>query len=152
MTSVDTLVDLDAVKDEAFALLRDRRVNSALASGSAASVEDKLAQLGLDDAPSSSPHVSAGSSSADAAASAPLAPDQPKDEQICRICLDGAKLPSRPLVQPCACRGSSTWAHADCLTKWRRMSPKDDDAYQCGQCKDNYRDALSLEMLEERLR
>ena len=100
-------------------------LEEAVASGSAASIEEKLARLGLDEAqpaPSNSPHVSAGSSSADAAASAPLSPTQPEDEPVCSICLDGAELPSHPLVQPCACRGSSTWAHAECLAEWWRTS------------------------------
>ena len=103
-------------------------LEEAVASGSAASVEEKLARLCLDEAPPSPskiPRVYAGSSSADP-------PVLPGDEPICRICLDRAELPSRPLVQPCACRGSSTWAHADCLTEWRRTSPKADAAYQCG--------------------
>ena len=144
-----------------------------MASRTAASVEEKLAQLGLDKMPSapSNSKESAGSSSVDsAAAGAPPLPvhqpedeqicfserlpvHQPKDEQICCICFDGAELPSRPLVQPCACRGSSIWAHADCLTEWRRStSAKADAAYRFGQCHDDYRDALSLELLEERLR
>ena len=78
-------------------------LKEAVADGSAASVEEKLARLGLDEAPpppSNSPHVSAGSSSADAAAGAPLAPVLPEDEATCRICFDGAELPSHPLVQP----------------------------------------------------
>ena len=92
---------------------------------------EKIARLGLDE---------------------PLAPVLPEDEPTCRICLDGAALPSHPLLQPCACRGSSTWIHADCLTEWRRStSAKADAAYRCGQCHDYYRDALSLELLEERV-
>jgi tetratricopeptide (TPR) repeat protein len=77
----------------------------------------------------------------------------PDDEPTCRICLEGAlALPIRPLVQPCACRGSSAWAHTDCLTLWRRTSPKVKAAFQCGECNDDYRDALTLSLLEERLR
>ena len=56
-----------------------------------------------------------------------------------------------PLVQPCACRGSAKLVHKHCLEKWRRTSPKEDAAYRCGQCMDKYRDALSLELLRERL-
>ena len=88
--------------------------------------------------------------SADAVACAPLAV-QPGEEPTCRICFEG-ELSSLPLVQPCACRGSSTWAHADCLTKWRLAGLKADAAYRCGQCNDDYRDALSLSLLKERLR
>ena len=55
------------------------------------------------------------------------------------------------LVQQCACRGSTKWTHEHCLEEWRRTSVKEDAAYRCGQCKDTYRDALSLELLRERL-
>ena len=55
------------------------------------------------------------------------------------------------LVQQCACRGSTKWTHEHCLEGWRRTSVKEDAAYRCGQCKDKYRDALSLELLRERL-
>ena len=95
-------------------------LEEAVASGPAASVEEKLARLGLDEAPPS-----------------PHAPVQPGEEPICRICFEGFELPSRPLVQPCACRGSSTWAHADCLTKWRhtiinaRLDPRSEGEPGC---------------------
>ena len=56
-----------------------------------------------------------------------------------------------PLVQLCACRGSAKLVHRRCLEKWRRTSPKKDAAYRCGECKDHYRDALSLELLSARL-
>ena len=72
-----------------------------------------------------------------------------EDEKRCRLCLgdeDGG-----PLVQPCACRGSAKFIHKACLEKWRRTSPREDAAYRCGQCKDEYRDALSLELLGARL-
>ena len=32
------------------------------------------------------------------------------EEKACRICFGGAE--DGPLVQPCACRGSSSWVHA----------------------------------------
>ena len=73
-----------------------------------------------------------------------------EDEKRCRLCLgdeDGG-----PLVQPCACRGSAKFIHKACLEKWRRTSTKEDAAYRCGQCMDEYRDALSIELLSERLR
>ena len=41
--------------------------------------------------------------------------------------------------------------HRHCLEKWRRTSDKEDAAYRCGECKDEYRDALSLELLSARL-
>ena len=71
------------------------------------------------------------------------------EEKCCRLCLgdegDGS------LVQPCACRGTAMWIHGHCLEYWRRTSPKEDAAYRCGQCMDEYRDALSLELLSARL-
>jgi tetratricopeptide (TPR) repeat protein len=56
-----------------------------------------------------------------------------------------------PLLQLCACRGSAKLVHRHCLEKWRRSSLKEDAAYRCGECKDEYRDALSLELLRARL-
>ena len=70
------------------------------------------------------------------------------EEKTCRLCFgddDG------PLVQPCACRGSATWIHEHCLEHWRRTGPKEDAAYRCGECMDEYRDALSIELLSARL-
>merc|ERR1719424_1609285 len=72
-----------------------------------------------------------------------------EDEKRCRLCLEGEA--DGPLVQPCACRGSAKLVHRHCLEKWRRTSPKEDAAYRCGECKDHYRDALSLELLSARL-
>ena len=75
--------------------------------------------------------------------------EAPSDEPACRICWGDTD--DGPLVQPCACRGSVTWVHANCLEAWRRTSAKDDAIYRCGQCKDNYRDELSLTLLNARL-
>ena len=66
------------------------------------------------------------------------------------MCLEGEC--DGPLVQPCACRGSAKFIHKACLEHWRRTSPKQDAAYRCGECMDEYRDALSLELLSARLR
>ena len=71
------------------------------------------------------------------------------EEKTCRLCW-GDEADGR-LVQPCACRGSAKWIHEHCLEQWRRTSPKQDAAYRCGQCMDEYRDALSLELLSARL-
>ena len=71
------------------------------------------------------------------------------EEKTCRLCWGNED--DGPLVQPCACRGSAQWIHQHCLEQWRRTSPKVDAAYRCGQCKDEYRDALSLELLSARL-
>ena len=70
-------------------------------------------------------------------------------ETRCRLCLEGEE--DGPLVQPCACRGSAKWIHRHCLEHWRRTGLKEDAAYRCGQCMDEYRDALSLELLSARL-
>ena len=71
------------------------------------------------------------------------------EEMTCRLCwgdeVDG------PLVQPCACRGSAKLIHQHCLEQWRRTSPREDAAYRCGQCMDEYRDALSIDILSARL-
>ena len=65
------------------------------------------------------------------------------------MCLEGEE--GGPLVQLCACRGTAKWAHKACVDDWRRKSDKEDAAYRCGQCKDEYRDALSIELLSARL-
>ena len=65
------------------------------------------------------------------------------------MCLEGED--DGPLVRPCACRGTSPWVHEHCLEHWRRTGQKEDAAYRCGQCMDEYRDALSLELLSARL-
>ena len=72
------------------------------------------------------------------------------EERRCRLCL-GEDEDDGPLVQPCACRGSAKLVHEHCLEQWRRTSDKEDAAYRCGQCMDEYRDALSLELLSARL-
>ena len=67
----------------------------------------------------------------------------------CRFCFgDGS---DGLLVQPCACCGTAKWIHQHCLEKWRRMGPREDAAHRCGQCLDEYRDALSIELLSARL-
>ena len=71
------------------------------------------------------------------------------EEKTCRLCWGNED--DGPLVQPCACRGSAQWIHVHCLEQWRRTSPRKDAAYRCGQCMDEYRDALSLELLSARL-
>ena len=71
------------------------------------------------------------------------------EEKRCRLCWGDED--DGPLVQPCACRGSAKFIHKHCLERWRRTSPKEDAAYRCGQCMDEYRDALSLELLSTRL-
>ena len=71
------------------------------------------------------------------------------EEKTCRLCW-GDEDDGR-LVQPCACRGSAKWIHEHCLEQWRRTSPNRDAAHRCGQCMDEYRDGLSLEILSARL-
>ena len=72
-----------------------------------------------------------------------------EEEERCWVCLEGER--KGPLVQLCACRGSSKWSHRACVEYWRRNSDKEDAAYRCGTCMDHYRDALSLELLSARL-
>ena len=71
------------------------------------------------------------------------------DEKTCRLCWGDED--DGPLVQPCACRGSAKWVHRHCLEQWRRMGPREDAAYRCGQCKDRYRDSLSIDLLIARV-
>ena len=80
-----------------------------------------------------------------------MASPEDEDTKQCRICLALDCDDLRPLVQPCACRGSAKWIHIACLEEWRRKSPKEDAAYRCGQCNEEYRDTLSIELLTARL-
>ncbi len=75
--------------------------------------------------------------------------EQEEEGERCRLCLGGEE--DGPLLQLCACRGSARLVHRHCLETWRRTSDKEDAAYRCGECKDEYRDALSLELLSARL-
>ena len=75
--------------------------------------------------------------------------EEEEEERACRICYAGDD--QRLLVQPCACRGSSKWICTVCLETWRRTGEKETAAYRCGECNDEYRDSLSLELLRERL-
>ena len=72
-----------------------------------------------------------------------------EEEKRCRLCYGGEE--DSPLVQPCACNGSMKWIHEHCLEQWRRTSTREDAAYCCGECRDYYHDALSLELLGARL-
>ena len=72
-------------------------------------------------------------------------------DHTCRICLSESE-PDCPLVLKCGCRGTNAWVHDDCLSHWRRRSENPEAAYRCNTCHDAYRDALSLELLEARLR
>ena len=75
--------------------------------------------------------------------------EEEAEERTCRLCWGDED--DGPLVQPCACRGSARLVHKHCLNKWRCTSPKEDAAYRCGECKDEYRDELSLGLLSARL-
>ena len=50
-----------------------------------------------------------------------------EDEKRCWLCLEGEA--DGPLVQLCACRGSSKWSHKACVDDWRRKSDTEDAAY-----------------------
>ena len=75
--------------------------------------------------------------------------EEAEEAEECRLCFEGEA--DGPLVQPCACCGPAKWIHNRCLEQWRRTSPKEDAAYRCGQCMDEYHDALSIELLSARL-
>ncbi|KAH6932581.1 hypothetical protein HPB50_007828 [Hyalomma asiaticum] len=49
---------------------------------------------------------------------------------VCRVCLRVQVIPEDPLVEPCACRGPSAYAHKSCLERWLR----DRDAHECDVC------------------
>ena len=72
----------------------------------------------------------------------------PEEEKMCRLCWGDEA--GGPLVKPCACRGSQMWVHEHCLEELRRTGVSKDAAYRCNLCMKEYRDALSLELLQKR--
>lgn len=48
-------------------------------------------------------------------------------EVLCRICREEGS-PSRPLITPCACKGSVAHVHKECLDTWLRVRPTARDA------------------------
>lgn len=78
-----------------------------------------------------------------------LLADQDTLVRVCRICgLDehdedeearvGRSLPKRRLIRPCRCRGTMKYVHADCLDRWRWMSPRLESASTCDTCHQAY--------------
>ena len=68
----------------------------------------------------------------------------------CRICLEGGE-PDNPLVQKCGCIGTHGYVHETCLARWRRTAADPKAIYQCGTCKEDYNDHLTLVLLHKRL-
>ncbi|ORZ03487.1 hypothetical protein BCR43DRAFT_483462 [Syncephalastrum racemosum] len=69
--------------------------------------------------------------------------------RVCRICgLDerdedeeariGRPLSKRRLIRPCQCRGTMKYVHADCLDRWRCMSPRPESTSTCDTCHQAY--------------
>mmetsp|Transcript_148342 Transcript_148342/g.276343 ORF Transcript_148342/g.276343 Transcript_148342/m.276343 type:complete len:296 (+) Transcript_148342:50-937(+) len=59
-----------------------------------------------------------------------------QDEQVCRICFQGAK-PGDPFLAPCKCSGSQRWVHHSCLEQWQWSvldGPNNLRAVRCGIC------------------
>ena len=40
-------------------------------------------------------------------------------ERCCRVCYEEGTR-AAPLLSPCACRGSQSYVHVDCLRRWHR--------------------------------
>lgn len=59
-----------------------------------------------------------------------------QDEQVCRICFQGAK-PGDIFLAPCKCSGSQRWVHHSCLEQWQWSvldGPNNSRAVRCGIC------------------
>merc|ERR1719367_237037 len=59
-----------------------------------------------------------------------------QEEQLCRICLQGARQRDAFLV-PCNCTGSQRLVHTSCLRQWQWTvigEPNNKRAYKCGIC------------------
>jgi len=59
-----------------------------------------------------------------------------QEEQLCRICLQGARQ-NDAFLAPCSCIGSQRWVHTNCLRQWQWTvirEPNSKRAYKCGIC------------------
>ena len=54
----------------------------------------------------------------------------------CRICLEDDT--TEPLINPCACDGTTKWVHESCLQRWREENMGLDNATRCEICKTEY--------------
>jgi len=67
--------------------------------------------------------------------------------QICRYCLDGGN--AEDLVSPCACRGSSSCVHVQCLLSYARQQQQEQAGIDvtCPTCKTPYMGTAALRLL-----
>ena len=72
-------------------------------------------------------------------------------QRRCGLCLGDEE--RAPLWRACAClgRGSAKFVHADCLERWRAMGNAAEAQARCGQCYDEYRSTMSVDLLRVRL-
>ena len=65
-----------------------------------------------------------------------MSAEAPDDGPVCRICLDSA--PLEHLCRPCACRGTQSYVHAQCLRQWQATSTSLSRQSICPVCKAAY--------------
>mmetsp|Transcript_20017 Transcript_20017/g.56523 ORF Transcript_20017/g.56523 Transcript_20017/m.56523 type:complete len:997 (-) Transcript_20017:138-3128(-) len=67
--------------------------------------------------------------------------------QICRYCLDGGN--AEDLVSPCACRGSSSWVHVQCLLSYAKQQQQEHVGIDvtCPTCRTPYMGTAALRLL-----
>ena len=68
--------------------------------------------------------------------------EAPPADATCYVCLDGAE--RAPLHRDCACRGSSGWAHVECLADAGKANV--DNAFLCGMCRSLFQGAVQLRL------
>jgi len=79
-----------------------------------------------------------------------------EEPPMCYMCYDNSHTKENPIIAPCACKGSTKYCHAQCLTSWRaqnverfsplvvRMSYSCDSCRICG-CKYNMPNTMSAD-------
>ncbi|KAL9186608.1 hypothetical protein ACHAXT_005846 [Thalassiosira profunda] len=82
------------------------------------------------------------------------APSPPSDNPVCWLCLaDGPDESGKPLRRDCSCRGSSGFAHFDCIVNYVKQKADPGGVgnhwKNCHCCRQNYRGELAFDVAAE---
>lgn len=56
----------------------------------------------------------------------------------CRFCYEGEATETNPFLMPCACRGTLSYIHLQCLLKWRATTTNPEFVSNCCVCKNAF--------------
>ena len=68
-----------------------------------------------------------------------IIPHRILDDAECRICFETHSTRENPLMSPCMCRGTSKWAHKDCIQHWRDVNRDNPNFFKCNTCGQEYK-------------